>query len=115
MVEVYKRNDYYVAKIKYPEANLESAAKFKESIISFADKGYKFIIVDFSDVVYIDSTYLSALVSTLKYAISKDGDIALTGLNKDLYNLFLMVRLDKVFLIYDELPESFSGSSLRKK
>lgn len=115
MVEVYKRNDYYVAKIKYPEANLESAGKFKEGMISMADKGYNYVIVDFSEVVYIDSTYLSALVSALKYVISKSGDIAVTGLNGDLYNLFRMVRLDKVFVIYNELPESFTGSPFRRR
>ena len=110
MIETFVNNNYRVVKIKIEEANLNSAEEFRQEVHKLIDEGSRYLMIDFSEVVYLDSTFMAALVSLLKYAMSKKGDIAVAGLNKDLYNLFEIIRMDKIFSIYPALPDSFTGS-----
>ena len=100
-----KHNNYLVAELQLKEANLVEAERFKNDMIQLINEGHKTILVDFEKVDYVDSSFLGALVSSLKYAISKQSDIAVANLNKDIYNLFHLIRMNKVFKVYNGLPE----------
>ena len=89
-----------VANIQPSEANLTVADLFKSELNTLVDEGHEYIVVSFENVVYVDSSFLGALVSSLKYAISNKAEIVLSALNKDIQNLFGLIRLDKAFKIY---------------
>lgn len=108
MIETFTHNNYTVAKLQIKEANLDVAEQFKSEILQLIDKGQNQIIVSFENVAYVDSSFLGALVSVLKYAMSKNGDIAVAQLNKDINNLFNLIRMNKVFKIYNTLPDVFA-------
>jgi anti-sigma B factor antagonist len=44
--------------------------------------------VNFEEVTYVDSSFLGALVSALKHAITNKAEIVVAGLNKDILGLF---------------------------
>lgn len=98
-------NGYVLVEIGIAEANLSEAERFKTEMVRLIDQGEPHYIVSFENVEYVDSSFLGALVSSLKYAMSKDSDIAVVNLNKDIHNLFKLIRMDKVFKIYPTLPE----------
>lgn len=106
MIEVTKQTNYSSVEIELEEANLESAQTFKEIVIQMMEGGQKRLVIDFRKVKYVDSTFMAALVSILKHAMHNQGDVAISGLNHDLLHLFRLIRMDKVFKIYDELPDS---------
>ncbi|WP_256010602.1 STAS domain-containing protein [Desertivirga xinjiangensis] len=108
MIETFTHSNYTVAKLQIKEANLDVAEQFKTEILQLIDKGQNLIIVSFENVAYVDSSFLGALVSVLKYAMSKNGDIAVVQLNKDINNLFNLIRMNKVFKIYNTLPDVFA-------
>lgn len=110
MFETVKYNNYYVVNIKNRQATLENAEEFKQEVTRVIDEGNRYLVINFADVRYIDSTFMAALVSLLKYAMSKDGDIAVANLSEDIYDLFCLIRMEKVIKVYDEVPDSFSGS-----
>lgn len=110
MIEIYKHENYCVLKISKSEANLELAESLKNAVAATIEKGHIFMIVDFKLVDYVDSTFLAALVSALKEAMKHKGDIAVARLNKHIEHLFRLVRMDKVLMIFPDLPESFTGS-----
>lgn len=58
------------------------------------------IVVDLSDVRFIDSTALATLVQGIKRARQNQGDIRLSGLNQPVRMVLELTRLDKVFEIY---------------
>ena len=58
------------------------------------------IIVDLSQVNYINSGGLRCLVSAWCQARQQNGDLMLSGLNARLEEIFSMVGFDKVFHIY---------------
>ena len=106
MIDVIQKANYVVARIAISEANLEQADEFKNALIRLINEGHKNIVVSFEKVSYVDSSFLGALVSVLKYAMSQKSDVAVALLNKDIHNLFRMIRMDKVFKIHEELPET---------
>ena len=58
------------------------------------------IVVDLSDVHFIDSTALATLVQGIKRARQHQGDIRLSGLRQPVRMVLELTRLDKVFEIY---------------
>ncbi len=64
------------------------------------DNGRQNLIVDLSQVSYINSGGLRSLVSAWRRARQQEGDVMLCGLNDRLQEVFTMVGFDKVFQIY---------------
>jgi len=99
-------NDTIQATILTEEASLTSAEMFKEEMITLVANGAKLIIVSFENVNYIDSSFLGSLVVALKYAIPRKVDIYLVALKPDVKSLLTLIRMDKVFNIYDNFSEA---------
>jgi anti-sigma B factor antagonist len=58
------------------------------------------IVVNLSDVNFVDSTALATLVQGLNRARKRDGELYLCGLQKQVYMIFELTRLDKAFHIF---------------
>ena len=70
------------------------------------------IVVNLSDVDFLDSTALSTLVQGMKHSRERDGDLRLCGMQQSVRIIFELTRLDKVFEIYvaeDEAVQAFTG------
>ncbi|WP_407431092.1 STAS domain-containing protein [Arcticibacter sp.] len=107
MIEITAYSNYHIATIMIAEANMEQADVFKHELITAIDSGQKQILISFENVQYIDSSFLGALVASLKYALTKGGDLAVYGLNENILNLFEMIRMDKVFKVFKVVPASY--------
>jgi anti-sigma B factor antagonist len=92
------------------EGNLDNADAFKKELSLLIDKGGKYVILNFRNVDYVDSSFLGALVSCLKYAMSKGTDILLVELRQDIYSLLHLIRMDKVFKIYKNYQEAIENN-----
>ncbi|AYL95856.1 STAS domain-containing protein [Mucilaginibacter celer] len=99
-----------LATVQIKEGNMVLAEEFKTELLNLIDDNNKYIIVNFERVIYVDSSFLGALVSALKHAMNKGADIAVVGLNKDIKSLFQLVRLDKVFRIYATAQQALNGA-----
>ena len=99
-------NDTIQATILTEEASLTNAEMFKEEMITLVANGAKLIIVSFENVNYIDSSFLGSLVVALKYAIPRKVDIYLVALKPDVKSLLTLIRMDKVFNIYNNFSEA---------
>ena len=109
ITHIYK--DALIAGIQAKEANLIVSDAFKDEVMALIDKGDKYIVVNFESVIYVDSSFLGALVSSLKYAIANQAEIVVAGLNKDVAGLFKLIRLDKAFKIYPSATEAAERKS----
>ncbi len=61
------------------------------------------IIVDLSEISYVNSGGLRILVSAWRTAHQKQGDVVLCGLNEPLMEIFSMVGFNKIFHIAPDL------------
>lgn len=101
MIQIFKENDNSIQiNLDISEANLANADEFKAELISIFNEAHKNIVLNLEQVEYIDSSFLGALVASLKHLISFQCDLILVGLRKDVADLFSLIRLDKVFKIY---------------
>lgn len=58
------------------------------------------IIVDLSGVTFVDSTGLATLVQGMKRSRQQGGDLLLCGLQRSVFMIFELTRLDKAFYIF---------------
>jgi len=86
------------------------APQFKESLIAYVSNGNKNIVLDLSDVTFIDSSGLGALIGSLK-AVGKDGELVLCGARDAVVNMLKLTRMDKVFHIFTTREEAVSTFS----
>jgi|AMWB02.1.fsa_nt_gi anti-sigma B factor antagonist len=74
--------------------------------------GAKDVVVDLSEVRFIDSSGLGAMVSGFKNAVSHHGRLVLSGLQTQPRSMFDLTRLTRVFDIYENAEAalgSFAG------
>jgi anti-sigma B factor antagonist len=76
-----------------------SAPEFKEKVGALIKAGNRWIALDLSEVDFIDSSGLGALVSILKQ-LGGQGEITIGGVRETVASLFKLTRLDKVFQMY---------------
>ncbi len=60
------------------------------------------ILLDLSDVTYIDSSGLALFIETLQRITAYGGTLALCGLRPSVLSIFEIARLDQVFQIFPD-------------
>lgn len=71
-----------------------------ETLSRLLGNGRYRLIVNLSEITYINSGGLRCLVSAWRKARNNRGDVVLVGLNERIQEIFTMVGFDKVFHIY---------------
>jgi anti-sigma B factor antagonist len=68
-----------------------------------------YIVIDLSEVQFIDSTALAILVQGMRRSRDQRGDIHLCGLQQPVRMVLELTRLDKVFEIYPNMGDAITG------
>ena len=74
----------------------------KERINEKIAEGRSLLLINLSEVPYMDSAGLGVLVSGLKNANRLSGDLRMWGLQDEVKSIFELTRLNKVFQIFDD-------------
>lgn len=90
----------------------QNATGFKNEVVELIDQGNSQIIVDFSQVSFLDSSGLGALVGVLK-KIGHRGDLLVADLNSDVEQMFRICRMDRVLPIHQNVDAALQ--SLRER
>lgn len=79
------------------------AVSFKTQFSEYVSNGHRNIVINLSEVEFIDSSGLGALVSCLKQLGSSDanGKIALCHLSSAVASMFKLTRMDRIFTVCD--------------
>lgn len=88
------------------------STEFKGRIVDLIVQDNKLFLLDLSNVEFLDSSGLGALISTLKNITLQNGKIVLLGLQKPVVSLFNITRMTNVFKIVDHEND---GITLLKK
>lgn len=94
------------------QITFETTPSLRESLLK-ALKRKATVLVNLSQVAYMDSSGIATLVEGLKAAQSSKASFGLFGLTKNTRNVLELVRLDKVFKIFeseDEAVQKLIGS-----
>lgn len=108
---VEKGGDVVVLRVNGPRATQLQVAEFYEQIQPHVERDSPRIILNLSEVEFLDSSFVGALVVVLKRCCGRNGDVKLCGLTQPLRTLLEMLRLNRVFDI-QETEESAKRSFL---
>ena len=81
------------------EIDIFNSNAFKESLNTLIGEKQASLIIECSELKYIDSTALGSLVAVLKNVKAYGGEVKLENLRKSLTKLFKITNLDKAFVI----------------
>ncbi len=96
------------------ELDANTAPRVKEELESAFGDQTRRVILDLSQLDFIDSAGLGVLVSLVKALRARGGDMRLVGLRDPVRMIFRLTRLDRVFKIFGDRGEalaSYGGSS----
>ena len=82
------------------EIDLYSAPELKQRLLGVIDAGKRQVVVDLSEVTFIDSTALGVLVGAVKRLRSADGTLALVCTKPSIAKVFETTGLERVFAIH---------------
>jgi anti-sigma B factor antagonist len=74
--------------------------QLEQNLSDLLNEGHNHLLVDLTEVEYINSGGLRCLVSIWRQARRQEGSLSLCGLNSRLSEIFDMVGFDKLFDIY---------------
>jgi len=89
--------DVVVQVVDLTRATLKEADEFKYTLTRNIEKGYRKIVVDLSTCEFLDSTFLGALVVTLKRVTAMGGDVRLVGFHPAVHSMMELTRMHRVF------------------
>jgi anti-anti-sigma factor len=92
-----KHNNVVVEIVTLERATLNEAEQFREVLTKDIQEGNKNIVVDLNNCEFIDSTFLGALVVSLKKTTALGGDLKLVGFQPAVRSMFELTRLNRVF------------------
>ena len=102
-------DDIVVEIINLDRATIREAEDLKEKLTPKINMGYKKIIIDLSEVEFLDSTFLGVIVGTLKRVAKIGGDLKLVGFRPAVQSMFELTRLFRVFETYSELQSAIKS------
>lgn len=80
----------------------EGASAFRDTIRDLSAKGDKKILLNLSDVSYIDSSGIGEMVSGFTTVTNHEGQLKLLGLSKRVKDLLQITKLYTVFEVFDD-------------
>ena len=80
----------------------EGASAFRDLIRDLANKGGQKILLNLSEVSYIDSSGIGELVSGFTTITNHGGSLKLVGLSKRVKDLLQITKLYTVFEVFDD-------------
>lgn len=90
------------------EIDVYTAPFVREKLDEQIHAGRADLIVDLSEVTFLDSTGLGVLVGRLKFARTRGGSLRLVGTSERVLRVFAITGLDKVFDIHPDLESALA-------
>jgi anti-sigma B factor antagonist len=91
------------------EIDLHVSPSVTASLNVMIQKKPKRLVVDLSQVTYIDSAGLAALIEAMQTVEGYGGKFALAGLQETVRSIFEISRLDQVFQIFPNADAALAG------
>ena len=86
--------------LRGPQLDADTALEFKHDIAPVLE-GHCQVVLDLSRLEFVDSSGLGALLSCLRQVHANGGDLKLCGISKPVRSLFELVRMHRLFHIFD--------------
>ena len=90
------------------EIDIKCSGKIKSKFKEIFENKPPALIVDMTEVSFMDSSGLAVLVGALKQSRINNSKLKLAGLTKDVRSIFEICRLETIFEIFDTPDEALA-------
>lgn len=104
-----KRGEVVIEKIKITRGTYKEAEELKKIINNNIEQGNLFIVLDFKKCEFIDSTFLSTIVTSLKKLIDLGGTIKIANVHSEAQELLELTRTNQVLEVFSSIKEALKS------
>ncbi|MGI3169682.1 STAS domain-containing protein [Pseudooceanicola sp. C21-150M6] len=97
-----------VVRIDASRIDAAAAIQFKDAMRDIAEDGTGLVLLDLSEVEFIDSSGLGAIVAVMKF-LAPLRRLELAGLQPNVARVFRLTRMDSVFAIHPEVETAMAS------
>ncbi len=101
------KDDVQIVKVNAQRIDAAMAIEFKEDMRAQTETGHDRVILDLSDVEFIDSSGLGAIVAAMKQ-LEGERRLDLAGLTPTVDKVFRLTRMDTVFRLFNSLEDALA-------
>lgn len=83
------------------DVDIDTAAGLSHAVKDLLSQGHRDLVVDISDVAFIDSTGLGVLVGALKLTRASEGKLELVCTQRKMLSLLRLTGLDEAFTVHE--------------
>lgn len=83
--------------------------KLRQAIAGFVDREYGKLLIDLSDVTYLNSTAIGVLMHGHTSYTRRNWQLKLCGINKNIDSIFVITKLSLVFDVQDTRKAAVSS------
>jgi anti-sigma B factor antagonist len=105
-----KTGDVLLVKPLEKRIDAATAAEFKDKMSDWIVSGNRLIVLNLSEVDFIDSSGLGAIVSGLK-KMGNNGNLVICAVRETVMSLFRLTRMNRVFEIFSSEDEAIQALS----
>lgn len=107
-MEILKQQhgDVAVIAISGNIAGCPEAEQIHKSIKAYLEIDTKKLVVDLSDVHWVGSVGIGAIIGGLTTVRHSGGDLRLVGINTKIKNLLTITKLDSLFRVFDDVDQA---------
>ncbi len=87
----------------------EETDKLRAAVAGFVDREYQKLVIDLSNVTFLNSTAIGVLVSAHTTYSRKGWQIKVCGINKNINNIFVITKLTLVFDVAETRQDAIKG------
>lgn len=97
--------DIAVLRLKEDHLDASNAKDFRRDVVTRIESQQR-VVFDMTEVQFVDSSGCGVLLSCLRDLNGRGGDLKLCGITKPVRALFELVRMHKIFEIYNNTDEA---------
>jgi anti-sigma B factor antagonist len=109
-IEERKVGNVLIAHVLNSRIAADTAPQLKDGLMEYVKNGNRSIVLDLSDVIFIDSSGLGALIGSLKL-MGADGELVISGARNAVESMFKLTRMNKVFRMFDTPDDAVAALS----
>ena len=88
--------------------SLNRVPEVRSDLIAIAESGHALIVVDMTNLKFIDSSGIATLIELLRNQTSANRRLVLCAMQPQVQSMFQIVRLDTLFTIVDDVAAATS-------
>lgn len=101
-------DDVVVVEVPGPSLDASNSKDFKAEVSPILNSAQK-VIFDLEHLGFVDSSGLGSILSCLRQLNGAGGDLKLCGMTKPVRALFELVRMHRIFEIYESRDEALAA------